>query len=761
MARAVGDALVDLHGESLLRDAVGAVERCGDEHGEQCRALVQAHLDYGQARAAIAKRDVVKGASLMERATDGFRRGGSPMMYVAAYFAAGANNDAGNIDAASAALTIAGTDRTASHRAQHAQILWAGGLIAGIKGQYYEAVAAFREAHGIFVQIEERENSLKTLALQADVLARMGQTADAYRVRGEAIALAADSGIQNAVVGTLHTAVLGELFEQRWPEAISLLNVLLATRGITPRFTADSHVRRAYAEAQLGETQRAEADLRKARKAAAALSDPALIALTLDDVNVINGLLAQSTNPRLASDIFSQSITFAEQHNRGFRLPELHHERARCAVAEGDGERAIKDFNESLALIENRRKEIAADELRDSFSGTHDRLFDDYLALLASRQDYDHLFAVAEQARARLILDRLSPSAASEPLSPAAVAHDIGRDTVIVEYVTLPQSLIILVLDAKGLRAREVEVTSETITGFVEQFRRAILNGAGDEPARFGRALHRLLLEPVEADIGGAKFLVISPDSRLAAVPFAALSDSQGHLACENHAIVIAASSSVYTQSLQRSHSTASDRALIVGDPAFDTRLFPQLADLPAAEAEARRIAALYPRATLWTGAEATAEQVKTTLESAGFVHLATHALVNERDPSRSSLVLAPSSGNSGLLYVYEIMNLKLHASLVTLTGCRTAANGEAHGSVRSLALAFVAAGARNVLGTLWNVDDEAARNASITFHRALRTGVSPAEALQQTQVALLRSPDPKQRAYKNWAAFQIHGTGF
>src|SRR5262249_22056564 len=170
--------------------------------------------------------------------------------------------------------------------------------------------------------------------------------------------------------------------------------------------------------------------------------------------------------------------------------------------------------------------------------------------------------------------------------------------------------------------------------------------------------------------------------------------------------------------------------------------------------------AAAYPQSELWTGAEASADRVKEALASKDFVHIAAHALVNERDPSHSSIVLAPSSGNSGLLYVYQIMNLRLRASLVTLIGCRTASNGETHGSVRSLALAFVAAGARSVLATLWNIDDEAAGRAAVAFHKALQAGASPAVALQQMQLTLLRSAHPEDRNYKNWAAFQIYGTG-
>src|SRR5207248_4064679 len=140
-----------------------------------------------------------------------------------------------------------------------------------------------------------------------------------------------------------------------------------------------------------------------------------------------------------------------------------HYQRGPCAMATGGEAGAIRDFDQSLAIIEHRRQEIAADALRDSFSGFHEHVFESYLELLAARRAYDRLFAVAEEARARLILDRLSPTAGAEPLPAATVVHEVGRDTAIVEYVTLPQSLVILILDSRGLRAREVAAPVEAI----------------------------------------------------------------------------------------------------------------------------------------------------------------------------------------------------------------------------------------------------------------------------------------------------------
>jgi CHAT domain-containing protein len=73
---------------------------------------------------------------------------------------------------------------------------------------------------------------------------------------------------------------------------------------------------------------------------------------------------------------------------------------------------------------------------------------------------------------------------------------------------------------------------------------------------------------------------------------------------------------------------------------------------------------------------------------------------------------------------------------------------------VRSIARAFLAAGAHNVVATLWDVEDPATSKATHEFFRQRDQGRTDAVALQQAQLALLRSGDSP----KVWAAFQLQG---
>ena len=59
-----------------------------------------------------------------------------------------------------------------------------------------------------------------------------------------------------------------------------------------------------------------------------------------------------------------------------------------------------------------------------------------------------------------------------------------------------------------------------------------------------------------------------------------------------------------------------------------------------------------------------------------------------------------------------------------------------------------------NVVGSLWDVDDEVSRTFFVAFHRSLLAGADPALALQSTQLLLLHSGDPTLAHPSTWAGF-------
>ena len=73
-----------------------------------------------------------------------------------------------------------------------------------------------------------------------------------------------------------------------------------------------------------------------------------------------------------------------------------------------------------------------------------------------------------------------------------------------------------------------------------------------------------------------------------------------------------------------------------------------------------------------------------------------------------------------------------------------------------SLAQVFLSAGASSVLAGLWQLADERTEEPITRFYAELKTGSSKAEALQRTQIALLRNPRYRHPFY--WAAFMLTG---
>src|SRR5207249_289422 len=155
-------------------------------------------------------------------------------------------------------------------------------------------------------------------------------------------------------------------------------------------------------------------------------------------------------------------------------------------------------------------------------------------------------------------------------------------------------------------------------------------------------------------------------------------------------------------------------------------------------------------------------------LPDAGVLHLATHGRADENDPARSGLWLAAASAAGqpdstaapGFLSVDDILGLRLHAELVTLSACETGLGRLERGEgVMGLTRAFLAAGARSVVVSLWRVNDRSTALLMEGFYRALLPPHLPREeALAEAKRALLAAAETRSPYY--WAPFVLVGGG-
>ncbi len=176
---------------------------------------------------------------------------------------------------------------------------------------------------------------------------------------------------------------------------------------------------------------------------------------------------------------------------------------------------------------------------------------------------------------------------------------------------------------------------------------------------------------------------------------------------------------------------------------------------LPGAARELAHLAQVYPQAFVTTGTTFVRDALEAALQGSSPLHVATHLVRGPRcgDGRLSPVGLLLSNGE--VLCAERILDLEPRLPLVVLTACETAggrvidAEG-AHGVGR----AFLEGGTRNLLVTLWPVEDEAARRFSLAFHGFLLEGATPSAAARNARRNLRAEGFPS----RDWAAFRLMG---
>jgi CHAT domain-containing protein len=334
-----------------------------------------------------------------------------------------------------------------------------------------------------------------------------------------------------------------------------------------------------------------------------------------------------------------------------------------------------------------------------------------------------------------------------------------------------------------------------------------------------------MIFGPLMQDIGGdSKRLLIVPDGLLNYVPFGALpvtGDSAKSVPLvASHEIVTAPSASVVAFLRRKTILPAPPRGrsvLIFADPVFDrndarvkramaaapkvapgesqpdardasvaqredsseelTRSISDLSEMGGGKKELPRL--LYSReeavgilsvspprlarAALDFKASR-AEVLSSHLADYRVLHFATHAMIDDRHPELSGLVLslvnAEGKAQNGFLNLQEIYNLNLRADLVVLSACKTAMGQDVGGEgLIGLTRGFFHAGADQVIASLWNVSDVATAELMRSFYRFMEIeGLDPAAALRRAQLEMMG--EKRWNAPYFWAAFQVSGVG-
>ena len=352
------------------------------------------------------------------------------------------------------------------------------------------------------------------------------------------------------------------------------------------------------------------------------------------------------------------------------------------------------------------------------------------------------------------------------------VQADLDASTLLLEYVAAEPRSYCLVISQKQARIVPL-VGKNRIDALVTAYRKAV--EAKQLGRKEGSELYNALLQPIPA-LQRKKVLVIVRDGPLYFVPFDSLVDPAGRYVVESHTVVYAPSATAYTllaRQRERPHKFLHQLLAVGGVPynSVELKRVSLLAGFDASDTStipgskhevlAAATAIHDPSDTLLIGSKATKYSFEhEDLAQYRLIHLSVHGFADLAHPTHSALVLLsdPSANEDGLLDASEIVQLRIKANLVILSACDTAVGPvEGEEGISTIARAFLLAGAKSVISTLWSIDDTYSYTLMKLFYTHLASGVPAAYALAEAKRDMLRTWGSRAVPYY-WAGFIFEG---
>jgi CHAT domain-containing protein/tetratricopeptide (TPR) repeat protein len=377
------------------------------------------------------------------------------------------------------------------------------------------------------------------------------------------------------------------------------------------------------------------------------------------------------------------------------------------------------------------------------------------------------------------------------------VQKSLGKNEVGVEIIrfrhfnhTFTDSIVYVALYVKGDNARpkviEFPEGYRMESRYFKYYRNCIINRIPDQ------ASYKVFWEPFQKEIGQYATIFISPDGVYNQINLEAIPSPDGRYVIDNSNIVIVSNTKdLYLKKQKGKIQPSANNATMFGNPMFyalatTNKEIPQL---PGTEKEISELDQLLKgkgwKTSEYTEGEASEEKVK-ELNNPKIFHIATHGFYSPvadkseiekmtesesqlaENPLMKSGLLLSNAGeilsktrynynmDNGVLTAYEAMNLNLdQTDLVVLSACETGlgeiSNGE---GVYGLQRAFLVAGAKVLIMSMFKVDDEATQKLILNFYRKwTNTGNMRLSFVEAKKELRVEYPQPYF-----WAPFMMIG---
>ncbi len=379
-----------------------------------------------------------------------------------------------------------------------------------------------------------------------------------------------------------------------------------------------------------------------------------------------------------------------------------------------------------------------------------------------------------------------------ELISAKDVQSTLNTETAFIQYMMTKNYVFTYVITKEQQRVFRKKLP-DTFDENITKYNKFIANPLSiqkkkkEELIALSHDLYKLLLKEVEPIIADKSILQIVPDNQLFYVPFETLlasSEVKGYnkldFLLKKYQINYHYSGTILER-LQKLPKVQ-NQSILAFAPIFEdgvtmnesTRSLEWLNDslfrgiegnnftaLPHTEREVNTIKELLQnkgQVNILMSKNATMRNLQKNLDDNmfQFVHIATHGLVNHIEPRFSALACYPNETEE-LLTASQIQNLNISTDLVVLSSCESGIGRLEYGEgLIALNRSFIYAGAKNVLFSLWKVNDKYSSELMIDFYKNYLKGQSYTAALRNAKLKMLENPITAQPRF--WAPFVLIG---
>ncbi|WP_072924162.1 CHAT domain-containing protein [Microcystis aeruginosa] len=633
-------------------------------------------------------------------------------------------------------------------------------------GQYQKAIDDHQKSLDIAKKIGDQGSKARSLGNLGNAYQSLGQYQKAINYHRDSLAMARDIGLRQEEGSSLNNLGVAHYFLGEYEKAIDYHRESLAmARDIGDlKGEADSLGNLGSAYLSLGQYQKAIDYHQENRAIARKIGDLKGEANSLNNLGVAYQKINQPAEAiknleeslniilKIRGDISRENI--AGQNRKSFLASN---ERTVITLAEvliqqNQPEKAFEwlnlattaDLADYNRLINAKVADPDAQKALDNWNadnqqleGMRRQLQDKYSQELAQqiRQFEEKVYKNAETIGQKY--PEIAELFETKPTDIAQLQKNIAPDTLVIQPVPLRDKVALFLVTREKLIVIQSDTKRDDFNQLVSQYHNQLADYKNADYLVTGSKLYEILIRPIESQIATSspKNIAIIATEQLRYIPFETLYDKK------NDQVLLEKYPIYYLTRISTSTPPATERKPLQGLAFANPK--PTQEELKGTEIEAETISKLFPGSEKYLGTNATLDIFKKQAFRFSILHLGTHGCFNlagcpNLDMQANTILFANNQQYN--IADAALLGLK-NTELITLSACQTAKEANADGQeISGLAYVLERAGAKSVIASLWNAEDNTSAEIMTQFYQNLKNGMSKSEAMRQAKLSQIKS---------------------